>query len=286
MAHIRTKKSRGKIYYYLVEKKKGKVKTLESYGTSPPVKYKPLLIKGFAEAELKNIPDESVDLIIIDPPYAIEYNTNHRKETPDTLGEISLDNEKIFETFPDVVRECYRILKNNSAIYVFTRWDVAGKFIDILNKYFNVKNSLSWIKNNWSMGDLTGSYASQKEEIIFAVKGRHILKGRRDTDVLKFSRVSGKKLLHSHQKPTDLLDFLIEKSSKRGDTVLDCYAGSGSTIISATNLGRKAICIELNEKHISIIKKRLEEECYLKTKGINWKDLNTTTTIKENETQM
>ncbi len=266
--YIKKYNKKGKTYYYLVEKIKGKVKTLEYYKTSPPKKYKPNLIKGFAEKELKQIPDESVDLIIIDPPYGIEFKTNFRNEESDTIGEISLDNEKIFETFPDVVKECYRILKNNSAIYCFSRWDVTERFRAILNKYFDIKNRLNWVKNNWGMGDLTGTYAMQCEDIIFAVKGKHILNNGRDTDFLKFDRVAN--LLHSHQKPIELLDFLINKSSKRGDTVLDCYAGSGSTIISAVNLGRKSIGIELNDKYLNIIGDRLEKECYSKVKGINW----------------
>jgi len=275
MTSIRKQKLKGKYYYSLIKrvKKKGKWNyiTLESYGTSPPVKYKPQLIKGFAEVELKNIPDESVDLIIIDPPYSIEYNTNFRNEESNTLGEISLDNDKIFETFPDVVRECYRILKKNSAFYCFSRWDVSEKFIKIIEKYFKIKNNLIWVKNNWSMGDLTGSYAGQYENIIFAIKGKHILNNGRHSDILKFDRVAGKSLLHSHQKPLKLLDFLIKKSSKAGDVVLDYYAGSGSTIISAVNLGRKSVCVELNDKYLNIIKDRLEKECYSNIKGINWK---------------
>lgn len=275
MAYIQKLRKKNKTYYSLVEKKKMKngwrVKTLESYGTSPPVKYKPTIIKGFAEEELKKIPDESVDLIIIDPPYGIEYNTNFRNEESDTIGEISLDNEKIFETFPEVVSQCFRIMKNNSAIYVFSRWDVTGRFIGLLSKYFRIKNRLNWVKNNWSMGDLEGAYAGQCEDIIFAVKGRHILNNGRSTDFQKFDRVAGQSLLHSHQKPIELMNFLIDKSSKRGDTILDCYAGSGSTIISGVNKGRKTITIELNDKYLNIIENRLEKECYTKMKGIDWK---------------
>lgn len=280
--YIHKRNSNGKTYYYLVEKIKGKVKTLESYGTSPPSKYKPQLIKGFSEEELKKIPDESVDLIIIDPPYGINYDTNFRNEESDTIGSISLDNEKIWETFPEVVRECYRILKNDSALYCFSRWDVTERFRAILSKYFVIKNRLNWIKNNWSMGDLNGSYAMQCEDIIFAAKGRHILNDGRSTDALKFDRVAGQSLLHSHQKPIELLNFLIKKSSKRGDCVLDCYAGSGSTIISAVNLGRKSIGIELNDKYLNIVKDRLENECYSKSKGINWIDSNEFTSIANN----
>jgi len=281
MAYIRKKAIKGKIYYSLVENTKKGIRTLESYGTSPPVKYRPQLIKGFAEEELKKIPDESVDLIIIDPPYGIDFDTRYRNEKEETIGTISLDNEKIFKTFPDVVRQCYRILKNNRALYCFSRWDVTERFRSILNKYFVIKNRLNWVKNNWSAGDLSGSYASQCEDIIFAVKGKHVLKEGRHTDFLHekkkgeiklFGRVGGKSLLHSHQKPIELLDFLIKKSSNRGDSILDCYAGSGSTIISAVNLGRKSIGIELNDKYLKIIEDRLEKECYSKVKGIDWKD--------------
>ncbi|KKL49700.1 hypothetical protein LCGC14_2312850, partial [marine sediment metagenome] len=119
-----------------------------------------------------------------------------------------------------------------------------------IEKYFKIKNRLNWVKNNWSMGDLTGSYAMQCEDIIFAVKGRHILKEGRPTDYLPYDRVSNQSLFHSHQKPIELIDFLIKNSSKRGDTILDCYMGSGSIIISAVNLGRKSIGIELNDKYI------------------------------------
>lgn len=263
MTYIKKKKVKGRTYYSLVENTKKGIRTLESYGTVKPVAYQPTIIKGFAEEELKSLPDESVNLIVIDPPYGIEFHTDFRIEESELIGEISLDNEKIFETFPEVVRECYRVLKKDSALYCFSRWDMTPKFSSILQKYFRIKNRLNWVKNNWSMGDLKGSYAMQCEDIIFVVKGRHILNDGRDTDYLSFSRVSNQALLHSHQKPVELIDFLIKKSSKRGDTVLDCYMGSGSTIISAVNLGRKAIGVELNDKYISVLNNRLSQEVLL-----------------------
>jgi len=262
MTSIRKQKVNGKTYYSLIEriKVKGKwlYKTIESYGTTAPSNSNIQIIKGFAEAELKNIPDRSVNLIIIDPPYGIEYDTNFRNGESETLGEISLDNEKIFETFPDVIRECFRVLKDNSALYCFCRWDVAERFRAILSDYFTIKNNLIWLKNNWSMGDLTGAYAGQYENILFCVKGKHKLNNGRSPDILKFDKVAGKKLEHSHQKPLKLLDFLIKKSSKAGDVVLDCYAGSDSTLLSAKRLHRKGIGIELDERYIKVMNKRLK----------------------------
>ena len=263
MTSIRKQNIGGKIYYSLIERVKvrGKwrSKTIESYGTNNPEKFQPKIIKGFAEEQIKYIPDNSIDLIIIDPPYAIDFDTNYRKNKEEVLGSISLDTEAIFETFPDVVRECYRVLKDGSALYCFARWDKSQKFIDMLSKYFLIKNNLIWVKNNWSMGDLTGAYAGQYENIIFAVKGKHTLNKGRHPDVLSFDRVAGKSLKHSHQKPLPLLDLLIKKSSKAGDVVLDCYAGSGSTLLSAKRLMRKSIGIELEQKYIDIIKERVKK---------------------------
>ncbi|KKL06268.1 hypothetical protein LCGC14_2597730 [marine sediment metagenome] len=140
---LKTDIKKGKSYYTICEKIKvkgiWKIKTRLNLGNSK-ILYKPQIIKGFAEEELKKIPDESVDLIIIDPPYGIEFDTNFRNEESETIGEISLDNEKIFEMFPEVVRQCYRILKNDSALYCFSRWDVTDRFKAILSKYFRIKN--------------------------------------------------------------------------------------------------------------------------------------------------
>ena len=260
MVYIRKKTKDGKEYYSLVENTKTGIRTIKSYGRTKPVAHQPKIIKGFAEEELKKLPDNSVDLIIIDPPYGIEFNTNYRKEESETIGEINLDNDKIFETFPEVVRECFRILKNKSALYCFSRWDTTDQFKTILGKYFHIKNRLNWVKNNWSMGDLSGSYAMQCEDILFCVKGRHILRKGRPSDFLKFDRVGNQKLLHSHQKPLKLLDFLIQNSSNRGDVVLDCYMGSGSTLISAANNLRKPIGIELSQKYIDVFNERVKNE--------------------------
>ena len=125
-----------------------------------------------------------------------------------------------------------------------------------LQKYFKIKNILIWIKNNWTAGDLKGAYAKQTEFIIYAVKGRHLLNGRRDSDVLKYNRVSGKKQVHQNQKPVDLLEYLIKKSSTKGDTVLDCFMGSGSTGVACNKLGRKFIGIELDAETYELAKKR------------------------------
>ena len=62
-----------------------------------------------------------------------------------------------------------------------------------------------------------------------------------------YSKISHQKLIHPHQKPIDLLSFLIAKSTNEGDVILDMFAGVGSTLKSATNMGRDCIAIELDK---------------------------------------
>ena len=128
-----------------------------------------------------------------------------------------------------------------------------------IQEYFDFKNILIWIKNNHTAGDLTGAYGKKTEFIIYASKGRHKLNGNRDVDTLYYDRIVGNKQVHQNQKPIDLLEFLISKSSNFGETVLDCFMGSGSTGVACLQTNRNFIGIELDEKYYNIAKKRCSE---------------------------
>lgn len=201
---------------------------------------------------------QKVDLILIDPPYLINYKTGHRKNKKhDFCKPILNDNN------PEVLKKSfkllYELLNDNCAFYCFCNADNIDFFKQEINKYFKIKNILIWMKNNWTAGDLKGAYAKQTEFIIYSVKGRHILNGRRDSDILKYNRVTGKLQQHQNQKPVDLLKFLIEKSSKPHDTILDCFMGSGSTGVACTQTNRNFIGIELDENYYNIAEKRIQK---------------------------
>lgn len=227
------------------------------------------LILGDSREILTTMPDSSVDLIITDSPYGIDYNSNwskdekYRKRVKSVNG-IANDQDNI-EFLSKVIIELYRILKNNSHIYWFTRWDKSGEHIELLqNAGFKVKNNLIWMKNNWSMGDLKGSYAGQYENIIFAQKGRRELNevdGRsRHTDILQFDRVPPSRLRHSHEKPVNLLKFLIEKSSCENEIILDPFMGVGSVGKACEGVNRNFIGIELDLDYFNIAQQRIQTE--------------------------
>ena len=206
---------------------------------------------------MKKIPDKSIDLVLTDPPYQINYRSNSRQVRPrfdymnndkDAMGLIS-----------ESLKEMYRVLKSDTAIYLFCSWHKVDFFKREFEKHFELKNLLIWNKDNHGAGDLVGSYAPKHELILFGHKGRSVLRGGRMPDVLNFPKVSSSKLLHPAEKPTGLLQVLIQNSSDEGDLVLDPFVGSGATAIAALNTNRNYIGIEIDPRYVSIARNRTED---------------------------
>lgn len=211
---------------------------------------------------IRRMADESVDLVIADPPYGIDFRSGHRKKSElKSIHGIANDGFENGGFLAEVLSEIDRVLKPNSHIYWFTRWDRVALQYPLLERHFKVKNAIVWMKNNWSMGDLQGAYAGQYESILFAQKGRRSLNevgGRtRHADILQYNRVPSGKLRHSHEKPEDLIEFLIRKSSNEGETILDPFCGSGTTAVCAKKLKRKFITFELDSDYTEIAYQRV-----------------------------
>ena len=215
------------------------------------------LIHGDCLEEMMKLADDGVkvDMICTDPPYLMNYKTGRRKDkTHDFCKPIA--NDTNFELIKDIMPLLFELLNQGGAIYMFCNANHIDYFKQQIEQHFVLKNILIWVKNNWSAGDLKGAYAKQTEFILYAVKGRHILNGARDTDTLYYNRVVGNMQLHQNQKPVDLCKYLINKSSNENDTVLDCFMGSGSTGVACLQTNRNFIGIELEEKYYNIAKKR------------------------------
>ena len=205
---------------------------------------------------MKSIPDESVDLIVTDPPYLMNYKTNHRKDKSHKFCQPIQgdDNEQLIR---DYIKECYRILRNNKAMYMFCNSNKVDFFKQELEKYFTVKNIIVWVKNNWTAGDLQAQFGKQYEFVFLVNKGRCPFNGKRLTDVWCFDRVAGKSQVHQNQKPVDLLERMILCHSNEGDLVFDGFMGSGSTGVACVNTKRNFIGVELDKDYFEIAKKRI-----------------------------
>lgn len=203
---------------------------------------------------LAKIPEGKVDLIATDPPYGINYQSHVRATRFEYL-----EGDKKPETA--WLSGAYRVLKDGGAMYCFTRFDVYPDWYKAaVEAGFKVKNVLLWKKPGLGMGDLKGAYAYTTEMIIFGVKGRHLLRGGREGDVLEYPRENVQEYKHPTQKPVSLMAHLIEKSSDEGELVLDPFAGSGTTGVAALRLGRDFLGCEIDEDYARLCMKRLKAE--------------------------
>ncbi len=191
---------------------------------------------------------EKADMVFTDPPYGYEYESNYQDK-----HSVLKNDDKILDFLPCA----YSVMHENSCIYVCGSHQTITQWKTLIEKTFTYKNLIVWKKNNWSMGDLSGSYAGQHELIIFAHKGRIELNGERSRDVWEFNRDPPKD--HPTQKPVDLISFALEKTSKSNNVVLDLFGGSGSTLIACEKTNRKCFMSELDPKYCSVIIERWKQ---------------------------
>lgn len=197
------------------------------------------LIHGDSIIELEKLNDASIDLVITDPPYGIDYSSN-RSKFDDHVTKETISNDADLNEALEITEKSLEILskktKENAHVYLFTGWKVYPNFKEVVEKYFDVKNLIIWDKGNHGTGDLEGTWGNRYEMIIFATKGNRKLV-KRKADILQVNRGSSKDYIHPTQKPVDLITELLEASAHTKDTVIDPFMGSGSTIKAVKEYG-------------------------------------------------
>lgn len=204
---------------------------------------------------MKGIGSGAVDLVVTDPPYLMDYQSN-RRVVKEKFDKILNDKDK-HELITNYIKECHRILKDNTAIYLFCSWHHIDFFKQEFQKYFTMKNLIVWNKNNHGSGDLKGSYAPKHELILYGHKGRTLFKCGRMADVIDFAKVPSDKLLHPTEKPVGLLEYFIVNNSVEGQLVFDGFMGSASTAVACINTKRNFIGFELDETYCQIANERI-----------------------------
>lgn len=199
---------------------------------------------GDAGEVLPGLRTESLDLLLTDPPYGDGYESGRRAER---FGQITMDTLADREDHREILRHAVRVIGQHRHLYVFG----PAELVDGLK--VSATTELIWDKGSMGMGDLTSPWGSSHERITFGVskhrhageagKGSQAVRLRKGS-VLRFDKVTGRKLVHPNQKPVPLLRELLESSSRQGETVLDPYAGSGSTAVAAVLCGRRAVLVE------------------------------------------
>ncbi len=142
-----------------------------------------LCINGDCLDVMQDIQEKSIDCILTDPPYLINYKTNHRKDKTHRFCNSILndDNETLIKNF---IKKSYNLLKDNTAFYCFCSWKTDKIFQTYIEENnFKIKNKIIWVKNNWTAGDLQAQYGQQYKTILYCNKGRRFIQGKRIPDV-------------------------------------------------------------------------------------------------------
>ena len=212
-----------------------------------------IIIHGDSVQVLPTLQKKSYDLLLSDPPYGMDFKSGWSDKE-------KIANDKIGDTvelFENVLRESIPLLKEDAHFYLFGNIDYLPQIKPIIEKYLNLKHVLIWDRKVIGMGDLK-SYGRSYDIVYFGYNKKwKDLNGTRDRDILSFNRVAPAKNIHPTEKPLDMLEYLIKKSTNENDKILEPFAGGGSTLLACKNTNRKATGIEIEEQYYNLIKERI-----------------------------
>lgn len=202
------------------------------------------ILHGDCVTLMENIPDNSVDFILTDPPYLVNYR-------PRSGQRVANDNAN--EWLQPAANGMYRVLKLDAFCVSFYGWTQADQFIAAWrNAGFRLVGHIVFRKGYASA---SGYLRGHHEMAYLLAKGRPPKPKRPIGDVIEYAYTGNR--LHPTQKPVEALRPLIESFTQAGDLVFDPFLGSGSTIVAAAQLGRDWLGIELDEAHHRTAKARL-----------------------------
>lgn len=228
---------------------------------------------GDALELFKEIPDESINLIIADPPY------NLGKDYGNNCDNREFDDYLKFSR--EWLKEAHRVLKKDGTIYVFMGVRFISYLYEILERELDMELN-SWITWFYTQGiGKTKGFSPRHDDILMFNKGkkftfnlddirvpqkyyreRNNMRGANPGNVWEFSHIhycQKNRKAHPTQKPEGIIERMVLASSNKGDKVLDPFAGSGTTLRVCQQLDRECIGFEFNPEYIGMIEKRLAE---------------------------
>lgn len=217
---------------------------------------------------LPKIEAKSIDLILIDPPYEISRDTNFQSGeltgTDTDRFRISMDFgdwDKNFTGLEDVFKQGYRILRDGGTMICFyDLWKIETIKHYYDNNKFKQIRFIEWLKTNPVPINSKINYLSNAREVavLGIKKAKPTFNSSYDNGIYNFPICHDKGRFHPTQKPLELIKSLILKHSNEGDTVLDCFSGSGTTGVAALETERNFIGCEINPDYFNQSKERIE----------------------------
>lgn len=198
------------------------------------------------------------DLLLTDPPYNVGYEGKQSSKM--TIKNDRQEDDKFYKFLFDAFSVAKDNLKQGASFYIWYASSEAANFNNAANNAgLSVREELIWEKNNLVMG--RQDYQWKHEPCLYGwvEGGSHSwYSDRKQTTVMHFDKPQ-RSDLHPTMKPIALFDYQIKNSTKSGDTVLDLFGGSGTTIMACEQDGRNACVMEYDPKYVDVIIKRWED---------------------------
>lgn len=247
-------------------------------------KWKNSIFNQDAITGLKKIPNESVDLILTDPPYGLGKDYGNDSDKLSCKDYLDWTRKWLDVALPK--------LKPNGSLYIFTTWRYSPEIFVMLKRDLFMINEIIWDRKVPSMGGSTRSYSSVHDTIGFFAKSKEYYfnlddvrvpydletKKRRTRtkflgakwleigcnpkDLWSVTRLHGldpERVDHPTQKPLEIIERMILASCPTGGLVLDPFMGSGTTAVAAARLHREFVGFELNSSYCKVAKARLKQ---------------------------
>ena len=217
---------------------------------------------------IKTIPDNSIDLILTDPPYNIaQYSTGNITIPNHAIINNDLGTWDLKEINPeDFILEFKRILKPKGNIFIFTSYNLIGKWHSIFDPQFDTFQFFVWHKTNPIPNIFKKGFLNSCEMIVCCWNKGHKWNFINQKEMHNFYETPicmGKERIkdpkHPAQKPVKLLKHLINISTDEGDLIYDPFMGIGSTAVAAAELNRSFIGCEIEPIYYNGTKKRLSD---------------------------
>lgn len=189
----------------------------------------------------------AADVLVTDPPYGVSYESNFSRDRRNTKMGRPVAGDATTEARDAVLKRW------DGPALVFGRWDA--------ERPARAHTRLVWDKGaSVGMGNLSIPWGRSDEEVYVIGSG---FVGKREGSVIRVQMLmsgDSQRPDHPTPKPVPLLERLIEKCPP--GTIADPFAGSGSTLLAARNLGRRAIGVEFEERYCEVIARRLDQQCF------------------------
>jgi len=223
------------------------------------------IYRGDALELMRSIPSDVIDLIVTDPPFAIDFKAkrlNYNREGSNVMeGYVEVPADE-YATFTYTwLKEAYRVLQKSGSLYVFSGWNRLQDILDGLDRAgFQTINHIIW---KYQFGVFTRrKFVTSHYHILFVVKNPRAYTFNKmehyPEDVWVINREYWKGMRKTPTKlPSDLVRKILLYSSNKGDLILDPYLGSGTVAVVSKELGRHFLGFEIVEEYYNFAADRI-----------------------------